>query len=1356
MYAISESFRTALNNDNRNYAIRLNFTFPDTSTLQIENDAIWEGGLKFEDAVSSDNEFQVGSAIVNKMSVVLNNIYDDYTDYDFDGAVVVAYIGITLTGEGSEYIRRGTYIVNSSDGYNTSLIRLECYDYMSKFDVDYALINTAYPATLRTIVQNICTTCGVTLLNTSFRNWDYAVAKRPDSDGLTCRQMLAFVAQLAASYARCDEYGRLDFGWYDMSSTPAHSFTGIYSISTGLDAILITGVRVTEEFPENEQNKRNTILYGNEGYVLEISGNDLIQQGEAQTVAEAIGRVVVNAVPFYKVNATVLSDPSVEAGDVAEITDNKGNTVMFPITNVVFETDNSMQVSCGAQDAVRHSATQYSELTRALVKAKQISAAQISAYDLAMQTLTELMSEAFGVFKTEEVQQDGSTVYILHNKPNIEDSPIQWKMTANGLAVSNDYGETWVAGIDSSGNAVINVLNAIGVNASWINAGRLAVEDGNGNYVFIADIDTGSVYVSGDNVFIGNQSATDALAQLSGALTVTLSNETQGIPVNSEGSYDTFPPTSTQIRVLYGSQDVTSTCTLTYSAFNITGTIALDSNLGCYVYTASALSGDTGYVTFTAAYDPGTGTLRNSKRFDLYKVYAGATGPAGQGTPARTYYIEPSAIILKQGENDEYLPPSVTFSAYYRDGNDTTRYAYTGLFKVEVTTDGSTWVTKEYPTENKTSTTYTPVTDDIVAVRCTLYSAAELNTTFYGLATSSDGDTILTDNDGYLFLVEEDAVIVTGGDELDLQTVSVVRDVSSLSQDDVFNILTNNRTIDSINLVNGVLYINASYLASGVIRSKSGNTYWNLENGGLLSIKEGEINLGSGKFVVDSNGTLTATGATISGDIIANSLTLSGNATVPYSKVTGTPNLTVYVQKDGRIGSVPSEGATGFVVSSAGLLKASNAEIFGTIYSSAGKIGGWTIDGSWLRKTVEVSGQTYQAYLYCPTTVSDPANTTFIGLRTSGNGGAAWTYPFAVNYDGKITASGTINASGGNIAGWTIDGSYLRKNATVNGVTYQAYLYCPNSISNPSQISFLGLRTSTNGGSSWTYPFSVNYDGKLTATGASISGSINATSLTADAYIHVDGNSNSYFKIPISQYYNMTNGEYIEMSGYGFKANTSDSLVQIGGIFDDLEIASSDDILNGILLNAGEYRTSIQANKLVVSHVGVVKTIIKSGAIDVYNLYVHNDAKIWGELQCLGGKPRIVSTEDYGMRYLYAYETPTPMFGDVGEGVISDDGLCYIRLDPTFAETINTQQYQVFLQAYGDGRCYVRERHETYFIVAGTPNMAFGWEIKARQVDLNSRRLERYYDKDEPDGVDYGVLAAEHLEEIQKERMNAA
>lgn len=116
-----------------------------------------------------------------------------------------------------------------------------------------------------------------------------------------------------------------------------------------------------------------------------------------------------------------------------------------------------------------------------------------------------------------------------------------------------------------------------------------------------------------------------------------------------------------------------------------------------------------------------------------------------------------------------------------------------------------------------------------------------------------------------------------------------------------------------------------------------------------------------------------------------------------------------------------------------------------------------------------------------------------------------------------------------------------------------------------------------------------------------------------------------------------------------------------------------------------------------------------------------------GSMQVYGTKNRIIETENYAERLQYCYETPTPMFGDVGEGAIDKTGKCYVWLDDVFAETIDTDvQYQIFLQAYGEGNVYVNERSPSYFVVCGTPGLAFGWEIKAVQKGYDTVRLESF------------------------------
>lgn len=109
-------------------------------------------------------------------------------------------------------------------------------------------------------------------------------------------------------------------------------------------------------------------------------------------------------------------------------------------------------------------------------------------------------------------------------------------------------------------------------------------------------------------------------------------------------------------------------------------------------------------------------------------------------------------------------------------------------------------------------------------------------------------------------------------------------------------------------------------------------TFYNLSDGSITSKN----------FVVDQygnvnlKGTVYATGGSFTGDIVANSLTLGSNVTIPEGNVAGSSS---YIKKDVTLGYV-SQGSNGFQVSSNGLLKASNAIIYGAVYASSGSFSG--------------------------------------------------------------------------------------------------------------------------------------------------------------------------------------------------------------------------------------------------------------------------------------------------------------------------------------------------------------------------------------------------------------------------------
>lgn len=119
------------------------------------------------------------------------------------------------------------------------------------------------------------------------------------------------------------------------------------------------------------------------------------------------------------------------------------------------------------------------------------------------------------------------------------------------------------------------------------------------------------------------------------------------------------------------------------------------------------------------------------------------------------------------------------------------------------------------------------------------------------------------------------------------------------------------------------------------------------------------------------------------------------------------------------------------------------------------------------------------------------------------------------------------------------------------------------------------------------------------------------------------------------------------------------------------------------------------------------------------------DVYIAANFEVSGTKSRRSKTKSYADRLLYAYETPTPLFGDLGEATLDEEGICYVDIDDIFTETIAEQvEYQVFLQKEGEGDCWIADKTPRYFIIQGTPNLKVAWELKAKQKDYETYRLE--------------------------------
>lgn len=541
MRDVSNRFKNEQNNDNRNYLKYADITLTDGTVINLTNADFWSNGMKFEDSVSDDNTFNIGSANINTLNLSINNFDGKYTDYDFTDATVICYVGIELEPEDTsalldttgdkildttgneiivhknaliEKIRICTMTVIDTPYQNTTIIELECEDNMRKFDRDYSASKMKYPATRKQIIQDACKVCGVTLDTLNFYQDSYQIPARPDDEALTFRQVIAWTCQIGCQYARCDKYGRLTIKWYDTEIADANrvAVNSTNGFTPNLDDVVITGVQVTEYLESTSTDEEaSSYLYGEEGYVLKISANKLIPQGTGEVVANIIGEKCVG-MSFRPFETECLTDIVLEAGDAVLITDRKGNKYKSFLTNVVLQPGSFEQISCNAESAARNSSKTYSLVTQAAVDARKSVWKERTTREQALQEFKDRLDNSTGVYTTVQTQQDGSQIFYLHDKPTLAESKAVWKMTAEAWGVSTDGGQTWNGGMTVDGDTIVRILNAVGVNADWINAGAITVTDTDGSILFSVDMDTKSVYLDGSVQIGGGKSLNQTFA----------------------------------------------------------------------------------------------------------------------------------------------------------------------------------------------------------------------------------------------------------------------------------------------------------------------------------------------------------------------------------------------------------------------------------------------------------------------------------------------------------------------------------------------------------------------------------------------------------------------------------------------------------------------------------------------------------------------------------------------------------------------------------------------------------------------------------------------------------------------------
>lgn len=441
-------------------------------TLHLTDADIPLGGLSVNRYCVSGNKIEIGSVIAAELSLTLDNSDGKFDDVVFEGAEIFVRVGTkkwdAKRWEKADfhYVPIGYFTVDEVPRKLAS-ITLTALDRMVQFDkpVDNTLFD--FPMDVVTMTERICDICNIICdTNVSLLpNHGYIIQQMPEDDGLTYRQLLSWIAEITGTCGFMDWNGHLILKWYEAIDLTI-DLSDRFDSDLQENAVVLSGVQVIEG--------DNVYLVGDDGYAMNIEENALIQHDHRE-VAEALYEVL-KGFTYTPFTATVKPMPQLYPLDVIGFVDKSGAKHTIIITDTTFTLNKSTILQGKGETATKTGYASANPLTRkesAIINS--IRNMQNDALNDRIQTVlafNELISNALGLFVTPITQSNGSTIYYLHDQPNLNESKTIFTMTSSGIAWTssgwNDGDPVWAYGVTDAGDALFRKLSAEGIEVSKV------------------------------------------------------------------------------------------------------------------------------------------------------------------------------------------------------------------------------------------------------------------------------------------------------------------------------------------------------------------------------------------------------------------------------------------------------------------------------------------------------------------------------------------------------------------------------------------------------------------------------------------------------------------------------------------------------------------------------------------------------------------------------------------------------------------------------------------------------------------------------------------------------------------------
>lgn len=338
----SAAFDAAIKESGQIVCSKLRITLKNGDIYNLTDNDFIGASLEIEKSAFPNNVFELGGTVAKTISFSLNNHDKKWDNISFKDAKVEAWSGLVISGT-PEYVPLGTFWIDSA-GKPLDVVDITGCDSILKLEKSYSSSTLTYPATIKQILEEIASKCGVELTSSDIFNADITVNYTPDKTKYTFRDILSFVATIAGGFARISRENQLEIIQLIQPET-GYSIPPSLRASSKTDyTISITGLA----YYGSLQN----ILYGSDTYPLILDNNPLIDNMLVSTQTAVLESLynLYNGFTYTPFECEFVGDPRIDEGDYVILKDTRDGDVGTYIFKYVFTNGGTQSIEAPVCD----------------------------------------------------------------------------------------------------------------------------------------------------------------------------------------------------------------------------------------------------------------------------------------------------------------------------------------------------------------------------------------------------------------------------------------------------------------------------------------------------------------------------------------------------------------------------------------------------------------------------------------------------------------------------------------------------------------------------------------------------------------------------------------------------------------------------------------------------------------------------------------------------------------------------------------------------------------------------------------------------------------------------------------------